>query len=192
MTNPQQHPEELLPWYVNGSLPEHEMREIDAHLAQCPVCEREAALLRAMRDEARENAGDVPAEFAWQRLRRDLHRNDDRAGVKRSWWAPSLAAAAVLTIAIQSVMLYTMTERDDGYGLAGDRVQSATLQVKFNPDATEKELRGALQAAGAEIVTGPSAMGVYRIRLVKADGPVQERITDLQSRHDVFDYVQQE
>ncbi len=192
MTKVQQHPEELLPWYVNGSLPENEMRQVEAHLAQCPVCEREAALLSAMREQAKENVEDIPAEFAWQRLRRDMHCNHGRSGVKRSWWVPSLAAAAVLTIAIQTVVLYNVTERGDGYGLAGDRMQGEIIQVKFNPEVTEKELRRVLQAAGAEIVTGPSAMDVYRIRLVKADGSLQERIIDLRSRHDVFDYVQPE
>jgi hypothetical protein len=41
----------------------------------------------------------------------------------------------------------------------------AVLQVRFSPDATEARIRALLQDTEAVFVDGPSATGVYRLRL---------------------------
>jgi len=47
--------------------------------------------------------------------------------------------------------------------------REGALDVVFRKDATALEIRDALRSLGAEIVAGPSAMGVYRVRV---RGPV--------------------
>jgi hypothetical protein len=41
----------------------------------------------------------------------------------------------------------------------------AALDVVFRPDATAERIHAALRAIGGEIVSGPTQLGVYRVRL---------------------------
>jgi len=196
MTEHQHHPDELLPWYVNGTLSDMEQQQVEAHLQECGRCRGEVELLRTMRAATKQTSESAPAEFAWQRLRRDLHRADADASItvkKRQWWMPPLAAAALLTIAIQGVLLFNYSQQED-YGLAGGDLPGAIVQVKFNPDATEKDIRAALQNVSGVIVTGPGAMGVYRIRLAESedDPAFAQRIEQLRANRDVIDYIQRD
>lgn len=190
MTNAEQHPEELLPWYVNGTLTADELRQVETHLEGCDHCRSEVELLRTISDSAKQADDAGPGEMAWHRLRRDMRQDPMRR--RRSWWKPSLAAAAALVIALQGVLLFSGAGRD-GYGLAGHGPEGTVLQVKFNPDATEKEIRAILQAVTGEIVKGPSARGIYRIRLADGDAAaLQARIERLRANHDVIDYLQRD
>ena len=192
MNDSAQHPEDLLPWYVNGSLSEAEQHQVEAHLQDCGTCRAEVELLRAMRDASKQVTEPVPGQFAWQRLQRDIHQQD-KLNTRRQWWVPSLAVAALLVIAIQGVLLFNVTYQD-GYGLAGHAPQGTVVLVKFNPEATEKSIRAALQSVGAEIVTGPSAAGIYRIQLADSagDSELQAQIDRLQAQRDVIDYLQRD
>lgn len=196
MTDSEHHPDELLPWYVNASLSAFEQQQVESHLQQCGRCRGEVELLRAMRDSTKQTAEPAPGEFAWQRLRRDIRQSKTDTSIaanKRQWWMPSLAVAAVLTIAIQGVLLFNYSQQE-GYSLAGHDLQGAIVQVKFNPDTTEKDIRAALQEVSGEIVTGPSAVGVYRIRLTDSenDPVLLQRIEQLKANKDVIDYIQQD
>jgi hypothetical protein len=42
-----------------------------------------------------------------------------------------------------------------------------TLDVVFRDDASAREISDALRGAGAEIVAGPTNLGVYRVRLLR-------------------------
>lgn len=191
MTDTEQHPLDLLPWYVNGSLSAGEQQQVAAHLQGCEACRAEVELLRAMRDVSKQVTEPVPGEFAWQRLQRDMRQEKTMPAPRRQWWLPSLAAAAVLVIAVQGVLLFNFTQ-EDGYGLAGGGHDGVVVQVKFNAQATEADIRALLHAAGAEIIAGPGASGVYRLRLVAQDSgaDLQARYEQLQANRDVIDYLQ--
>ena len=64
---------------------------------------------------------------------------------------------------------------DPGVGYAPLGAPAADLQIRFAPDASESETREVLQAAGARIADGPSAAGVYRLRVL-GDAGDAERI----------------
>jgi anti-sigma factor RsiW len=193
MNNPEQHPDELLPWYVNDTLSSDEQEQVELHLQQCGRCRGEVELLRAMRDASKQVVDASHGEFAWQRLKRDMKNEQRQAPAKRQWWLPSLATAAALVIAIQGVLLFNYSQQD-GYGLAGQHAEGTVLQVKFNPDVPEKALRETLQSINGVIITGPSSAGLYRIRLLDTDDGqnVQQRIDALRDKRDVIDYVQRD
>ena len=72
MSLPADHPEELLPWYVNGTLSPEERQRVEAHLDQCPSCRGEVQALRSLRREIKDVAEpseeDLPGEVGIQRL----------------------------------------------------------------------------------------------------------------------------
>lgn len=194
------HPDELLPWYVNGTLAEAERAPVAAHLAQCSRCRDELAFLTSLqagvRAAAEEDAAGMPGELGLKRLLRDVGREVPRpmpARAPRSWWRPVLAAAAVLIIAVQGVtivQLHRATNRLTPLG--GPSPAGAVVQVRFDPNAREAQIRAALQAVDGELVSGPGALGIYRVRLgdLEARAPaVVERIAELRARRGVIDYV---
>lgn len=194
MMNTEQHPQDLLPWYINGSLSKQEQQQVELHLQQCSECRDEVELLQAMQAVAKQPPESLPSQFAWHRLQRDMHQTAAPSRIKTKRWGLSLAAAAaVAVIAIQGVLLLNFSQQDD-YRLAGHDLDGVVVQVRFNPDATEQAIRSTLQAAGAEIVTGPGAAGVYRIRIgdQEAAQELQATIDRLRDNRDVIHYIQRD
>lgn len=194
MNDPSTHPQDLLPWYVNGSLSDVERRQVETHLQQCADCRAEVGFLQSLGKVVREDTDTVPAEFMWHRLQRDMRRGGNAAARDgRRWWLPSLAAAALVVIAIQGVALFNLQQQTGGYQLAGKALGGTVLQAKLVPAATEKQIRDALAVANAEIISGPSAAGVYRVRLREDDArTIEQRIDLLRTSKEVIDYLERD
>jgi len=193
----QTHPDELLPWYVNGSLDEDERARVEAHLAGCERCRTEVEYLSSLREQVRADEVAAPGELGLRRLRRDIRAERSRqsgGAARRHWWTPALAAAAVLVITIQGVMLMNMPpEPVVGIQPLGADYEGVVVQVRFHPTATEARIREALQSVNGVIVDGPGALGIYRIRLVGVDKArpeaVSAAIERLRARSEVVAHV---
>ncbi len=110
------HPEELLPWYVNGTLGPQELQRVEAHLDQCPSCREEVQALRALRREIKDVAEpseeDLPGEAGIQRLLSAIENEPEQIRPRpvrpelasgRRFWGGSRTAwqlAAVLVLAV--------------------------------------------------------------------------------------------
>ncbi len=166
MDNPtNDHPDELLPWYVNHSLEDEQRQYVERHLRHCPRCRDEVEFLRHLRQAVqREHQGSGPGELGLKRLQRELER---QTPPRRPRWFPSLAAAAVLALGI--ALLYPLIPAEDPASqiqLLGESDDTGPiLQIEFAPEATEAEIRALLHDIDAVIIDGPSALGLYRIRL---------------------------
>jgi len=195
----------LLPWYVNGTLSAEERRQVEAYLERSSHSRDEVALLRALRqqvkDEAVENS---PGELGLQRLKREIKQagqipasGDRMAGrtiTIASFWRP-LAAAACLVVLVQAgvmVGLRTGTIDPDTVGIASGTTGliEPQLQVTFAPDATEADIRELLQSAGASIADGPTALGIYKLRLDTATTSIDEALTTLRANGDVVTFAE--
>lgn len=98
--------------------------------------------------------------FGWARLSRAIDRNAGARTRRRPWtWQ---AAAAVLFAVALGQGAWIATSSPDRFDLAAND-GAVALQVAFRPDASEAELRALLSQIGAEIVAGPSALGLYDI-----------------------------
>ncbi len=186
------HPEDLLPWYVNGTLEGAEREAVARHLETCPRCRDEVAWLARLREQVKEAApGATPGELGLRRLLREVEA-EAPAPRRREWWRPALAAAVVV-IVIQSVLLVRPWV-DDGAGIVplGGSRGGAVIQVEFRPQATEAQIREVLQAVEGTIVDGPGALGVYRVRL-EGEGDqrrrLEEAVARLRARGDVVIHV---
>jgi hypothetical protein len=125
---------ELLPWYVNGTLPPHERAAVEAELASCPLCAAELAELQRIHAAMHEIDKDAPGPSE-SLMSRTLARLDSAPTSKeafslRQWWeqlsAPGKVAALVpAALAIALVFLAVRFT----FGAFGERI-SAVNEVK--------------------------------------------------------------
>ena len=169
--------EELLPWYATGQLDAADRARVERHLLSCGDCREQLAVERRLIDEFQAMAPEV--ESGWARLR---GRIDTPARVARpprrpfaELWAfltrPAVAAIAVAQLAfvvIAGGALLSLS-RPAYHVLASAPVPAdANVIVIFDTDTTEGEMRGALGAAGASIVGGPTSADAYLLHVAPA------------------------
>jgi hypothetical protein len=187
--NSAQHPDELLPWLANRTLDGAERLEVEAHVASCERCRRELAYLESLRSGVAEMENvQAPGEFGLNRLLRDIGRQPQLAE-RRRWLVPALAAALAVVV-LQGVMLAQLWIRPVSIAPLGRALPDANvLQIRFDPRATEADIRNALQAVGASLIDGPGALGIYRVRLEPGVSgksmEVSQAIAALEVRHGV-------
>jgi len=182
MNIPDDHPDELLTWYVNGTLAGAERIQVEEHLRSCARCREEAVFLGALRRGVQSPEQVSPGDLGLKRLLRDARA---RRTASHNWWRPALAAAAVV-IAAQGALLAAFWASEPAIvPLAGKRTDGVHAQIQFQPTATEAQIRALLQEAGATVVDGPGALGIYRIRLEKPD----LALARLRARPDVLKHV---
>jgi hypothetical protein len=180
--------DELLPFYVNGTLGAEERTWIESYLREHPPAENELRWLRAVQAMTQEEAvaasSEVGLERALQRIRAerptpspvvppslvDRLRDWLSRMVPQPMLKPALAGALAV-IALQAVIITTMVgERDDTSLIRtvppiGVAEQAAFVKVNFRPDATEADIRMLLIDAQANIASGPGQLGDYYVRV---------------------------
>ena len=115
------------------------------------------------------------SESSWRLMRRRLSSAWGRAG-----------QAAVAAAAAVALVLYVAPSQQDGeYRLLGSEAsgQPGNAIVLFAPDTAERDLRAALEQAGARLVDGPTASGAYIVRL--PDNRRAEALEGLRARPQV-------
>lgn len=166
--------QQLLPWFVAGTLSEPERSAVAEHVRTCEPCRREEAWLRGVADAVRSRPVPSPAPELGARVLARLGSRD----VRGSWWSRLwgvrearglLAVAVAQAVVIAGLVGSWFVPRADFRTLG--RSQAAHVQVVFRPDATESAIRGVLQRLGATVVDGPGAGGVYRLRLAPGADP---------------------
>ena len=191
------HPDEWLPWYANGTLEAGRREAVEAHLAACARCRAELELLSALRKGVKaavpEQAhADELTRAKFDRLLRE-ERRATRPAPRFAWWQPALAAA-VLVIVVQSVLLIGRETPGIYAPLGGPSPAGAVIQVQFNPAARERDIRRVLRQADLRIVGGPSALGIYRLRLAGKSSPaaVDAALRALRAHPKVVSYAARE
>jgi len=165
----------LLPWRVNGTLEPGEDAWLDAHLAECAECRHDLAANRALRELYAETP--VASQPALPRM---LDVIESRPGgsswrfVKRrlsSGWGRAAQVAVAAAAALALALVIAPAEReDDGYRLLGSETAQpqGNAIVLFSPETAERDLRAALEQAGARLVDGPTASGAYIVQVPDA------------------------
>jgi hypothetical protein len=175
----------LLPWYLMQTLEADEAERVRAHLADCPRCQAELAFERQLQAATAlpgEATADVEHGLAalrerirhatppahrpmgrWHRLLRGW-----QAGAPWLRWAAALQCAALLGLG--TALLHAQFAADAGYRALGSASPAAAgnLLVRFRPEASERELRQALQDSGARLVDGPTVTGAYLLHVPPA------------------------
>ena len=212
---------ELLPWYVNGTLDDSETREVEAYLERSPEARAELAELRVLEDAVTTLAEDEPAwkpGLLTDALRRiGVHEREQASATEAQFGArvrrfverilpgldvtprvPRLALAVqlALVLGLGSALVLTQLREPDYGTLSGGSASvadRALVQVGFQSDVSEAELRALLRELDAEIVAGPSAQGLYTVGLPHTPDQSEEieaGIRALRARSDVVRYAE--
>ena len=198
-----EHPSELLPWYVNGTLSDAERDSVASHVTTCESCQQEIAELKQLhaRVKAIEEATQSPGELGLARLKRRIQSeaSNTHANINtrtsRHWWLRRALAAAGIIIVLQAGLMWNMESqnRQQMHLLSG--TSSADIQVLFTPDAPEAQIRALLQSVHGHIVDGPGAQGIYHIRIESTDNRESElemAIQTLRKQSDIVRFAAKE
>ncbi|MGH8498384.1 MAG: anti-sigma factor family protein [Methylococcales bacterium] len=203
----------LLPWYVNKTLHDPEMKAVEKHINVCLTCRREIAALQKLSLAVNQvDIIDSAAQASFARLKARIHRTgntemkiaterNDRSG-KFKWYRkfrftfPSLSKP-LFAVPIMLIILIP------GYFIAGKLFESNyrtlsssenlsisknEIRVVFQESANKRQRDSVIQSVNAEIVDGPDARGVYLIRLKQASDAthILETISSLRKTSSVI------
>jgi hypothetical protein len=167
--------QDLLPWFVNGTLEAAEASSVARHIAGCERCQKDVAEQAHLRASASAMQAASDVERDWAVLRSRIEA-DARAptgrregSAPRSWrrWLPvtvALQGAVILTLVL---VLIVGPAREERYRTLGAQPAAgeANAVAVFRGDATSEQMRDALRAVGARIVGGPTLTDAYLLRL---------------------------
>lgn len=152
--------------------------ETDAELAAM------TALARGVRDvEAAQDEG--PGAFGWARLSRRI--DAEAVTVRQSWRVPLWQAAAAVVLGIglwQAAVVPTFVGEPGLVTASGD--SDTAVRVAFRPDAPAGEIAEVLRSLQAEIIAGPSAVGLYLV-VPTGGGALPDLAEALSTRDDLVE-----
>lgn len=183
------HSWDLIPWYVNGSVPDARREGIRRHLAECADCRQEVetqrALMQAMK--TRPNVENMP-HGSLQKLWARIDAQPVPVKSPPAWpRSPRLVAALAAAVALQAVLLgvlsfallrsHSAAEAPAAYrtvSSASVPAGAASVRAVFSQSMTLGELQALLERTHLRIVNGPSPDGVFTLAtLSNTDDPKQ-------------------
>ena len=182
--------DELLPFYVNGTLGSTEHAAVEQYLREHSPAAAQVQWYRSLQDHVR---ADVPAvssevglERAMQRIRADRPaRANARPAAATGWadrlrslwssWLPQpllrpALAAALAVVAGQAVWIAHLSDGGDATTELRAIAPSVTdkgpyLKVNFKSDAREADIRLLLVEIGGSLASGPGQLGDWFVRV---------------------------
>lgn len=185
----------LLPWYVNGTLNGPELDRVRQHIDVCVTCRKELEIQHRLAEAVRNsNLVSLSSKVAFLRLRERI-TNEVQPPVHKTRWrhyflskcshvSTSLFSSPVLrrtAVALSAVLMIAITlftaqrlskvneeplYRTLATSPALPTAQNNEIYVVFSDSVERARINQLLRAARAEIVDGPSSLGVYTLRIV--------------------------
>ena len=170
--------QELLPFYVNGSLQGEEREWMEQQLAQHADARAELDAVRALQAGIARSLPDVPDTIGLDKVMGRIRADQPGWFGRVAAWLglggglrPATALAGLALVAVQAGVIVSLvaTPRDEDAG-AGLRATKASavhdgplLKVNFAPDAKESEIRHLLVSVQGKLAGGPGQLGDYYI-----------------------------
>ncbi|WP_431276528.1 anti-sigma factor family protein [Variovorax ureilyticus] len=170
----------MLAWYVSERLDAQERAHVEGHLAECPRCRTELAAERALQSAYAADVdppGDVDQGFAALRARiagsAPSRQSEGWMARLRNRWLESppwtrwaLLGQCVLVATLGGVLVVQPSPVKQYRALgepAGPPASASVgrLIVRFQPEATEQEMRRVLRDVEARLVYGPTTTDAY-------------------------------
>lgn len=199
-TSAHQAMQELLPWYVTGTLSGDELAQVEEHLNGCKQCQSDVDWQRKLQAAVNLPHQAVPdVEQALARLRSQLDASqrtakrhalsalsDFLAGMARGnppWmrWALAAQLAVIVGLGVLLMPQYGQIAAYRALGMSKNTI--GNVVVVFKPETTEQELRRILHASGARVVDGPTVTDAYLLKV--ADPQLPQALKGLRSEPNV-------
>lgn len=188
--------DDLLPFYVNGTLSEAERTLVEDYLREHPAARGQLRWHESLQARLREDAPAVSSEIG---LERALHRirtegpapQGARRPAARSlvervreWLAAAVPqpvlrpalAGALAVVAVQAVVIGNLASEADEAATELRAIQSTSvvdkgpyLKVNFKPDAREADIRLLLVEVHGSLAAGPGQLGDYYVRVPESN-----------------------
>lgn len=160
--------QELLPWFVNGTLTPDQLDMVAEHLRGCAQCRQDVEWQRSVAAAGPAAPEGMDMERAMGRLMARLEPREaaaPRARESGAWraWMPWALAAQTALIAVLALQTMAPDGRQADYRVlgAGPAGASGNMVVAFRPDAALSDLQRLAQANGARVIDGPTVTGAY-------------------------------
>ncbi|WMS41939.1 hypothetical protein RDV64_17990 [Acuticoccus sp. MNP-M23] len=154
---------------VRGRLSRDEAARLEAEIQGNPRMEADLRLVEAL-NQTDSAVHPFPGEFGWARLSNAIDRQKPRAFWQRNvsaWQVAALVAIAIGCWQLAVAPHLAGHTAPQGYitatGSQGTTSAQNTLRIAFAPAGTELAIRRLLRDAGARIVDGPTAVGLYTL-----------------------------
>ena len=168
---------DLLPWLINGTLPENERKAVEAHLKQCLPCraalkdEQQLAARVRQQNELPVSAGHGVADLLTK-------LNGRRPSVAKINFRPRLAVAMVAIGLTLTTALIVSNRGDEELGARSGAFTTLTnsgestgdrLDIVFDETISSGEIDRIIAAVGGQIVDGPTDLGRYTVAVSPGD-----------------------
>ena len=172
---------ELLPWYLNGTLKPDERLRVETHLRDCGECSREFEQVRALRETVVEagNQTPEPSPFLFTRALARVEEYE-REKARPRWWqfSPRLLRAVMLAQCLAILVLGGWLVRERGFLTATGPSAGSRIVLGFQDGVPEQAMRQVLLEIRGNIVSGPSALGLYTVQMPGQDAEALNRLLE--------------
>lgn len=183
--------DELIPWFVNGSLSETEMNAVNNEITDSPQFSEQVDDDLKLAEKVNRESAEVKKLLAMQpaalaKLKKQINYSEN----KKTWYELALSyftpkpifALAISSVAAIFVVGYYpfATDRDMQTGpqteyqqeyqtltTAPVNQEGVVLQIIFKPETTEIEMRSLLLESEGKLLSGPTTSGVYRLEIAE-------------------------
>ena len=179
-TDAHQDAQELLPWFVLGTLNDEETAMVEEHLRTCSQCQSDLEFQRKLQAVPLVPRVELDVNAAFAKLKPQLAavkqeqkgpRFEDRLEALRQkarlWWMPWVIGAQTVALAcLCIVVMQKSPEAPVKYIALGAQVEDrGNMVVMFKPQTTESDVRRILQATDARVIDGPTVAGAYVVHV---------------------------
>lgn len=170
--------QELLPFYVNGTLQGEEREWMERELAQHADARAELEAVRALQARVADSLPQVPDTIGLDKVMARIRADQPGLLDRLAAWLgfsgglrPATAFAGLAIIAVQAGVIVSLVaggrDEDAGAGLRATKASAVhegpLLKVNFAPDAKEAEIRHLLVSVQGRLAGGPGQLGDYYI-----------------------------
>ena len=198
----------LLPYYANDHLEQAERQAVAQHLGECLVCRRELERVQVLREAVLTDAQDHACASAFARLNQQIAAQD----TPRSWVmrvvdflrgifepVPLAAGASLLIVSsvlTATIVMYGQAQREsvNNQPFQTLGVQSAersqlgwpSLRIVLRDELAAGSLAAWLEQHHAELIDGPSEIGVMTVRVSLGQRSMEGLLRDIRSDADTL------
>lgn len=176
---------ELIPLYLNGTLPQDERQKFEEALNKYPELRRELMEFSEIKDLYKEIKKEVPppSELLYKRILSSIRSEAEAVSasqkkghieqfqnfLKGFFSSPRVSWGIVAVQLVIILLLVITTSKEDRFRtLTSEHIsrgEGIRINVVFDKESREKEIREILNSIGASIISGPLPEGLYIIEL---------------------------